>query len=143
MKLEEIQVLWESDVNLDINKLEINAIETAKLHAKYYKIYSQEKMLLEKFKADLKILKLEKYEFYDQGPSKETQEKGWVFPSKRLLKSEISIYMEGDKDIINQTLKIALQQEKVDFLKSCIENINNRNFNIRAAIDFLKFKAGN
>lgn len=144
VKLDEIQNLWEKDCDIDGNRLDANAIEIAKLHSKYYKIYSQEKMILRKYEADLKILKLEKYEFYDQGPTKETEQKGWKLPAKgRLLKNEIQMYMEGDKEIINQTLKIALQNEKVDFLDSCIKSLNSRGFNIRAAIDFLKFQAGN
>jgi len=38
--------------------------------------------------------------------------------------------------------RILLQQEKVNYLESVIKIINNRQWNIRSAIDWLKFTNG-
>ena len=35
-----------------------------------------------------------------------------------------------------------VQQEKVDFLDSAIKSLTNRGFNLKAAIDWEKFKMG-
>ena len=91
----------------------------------------------------MKTLKLQKYEFYTQGPSKETQDKGWELPGKgMILKQEMPMYLEGDKDIIELSLKIGYQQEKVELLESIIKSLTNRGFQIKAAIDFYKFTMG-
>jgi hypothetical protein len=85
----------------------------------------------------------EKYEFYTQGPTKETQERGWILPaSGKILKSEVNTYIEADKDIIKISLKIGVQQEKIELLDSIIRTLNNRGYNIRAAIDWYKFTMG-
>jgi len=47
-----------------------------------------------------------------------------------------------DKDIVSINLKIAYQKEKVDFLDSAIRSLNTRGYNLRAAIDWEKFKMG-
>jgi GTP-binding protein YchF len=48
-----------------------------------------------------------------------------------------------DKEIIDMSLKIGLQQEKVELLESIIKSLTNRGFQIKAAIDWYKFTMGN
>jgi hypothetical protein len=91
----------------------------------------------------MKQLKLEKYEFYTQGPSKESQDKGWTVPAKgMILKQDLPIYMDADKDIIDLNLRMAYQMEKIDLLESIIKSLMNRNFQIKSAIDWTKFMQG-
>ena len=91
----------------------------------------------------MRQLKLAKYEFYTQGPTKETQDLGWELPARgMILKAEMPMYLEGDKDIIELSLKIGLQQEKVELLESIIKSLSNRGFQIKAAIDWFKFTMG-
>lgn len=143
MNIDEITELWKSDTDIDVTELSSEALKIPKLHHKYYQILINEKMLLKKYEYDLKKLKLEKYEFYTQGPSEETNEKGWELPAKGIiLKSDIPMYMDADSDIINICLKITYQQEKVDYLESIIKTIMNRGFLVRSAIDWQKFTMG-
>lgn len=143
MKIEDIYLLWESDVEIDRTELGDEALNIPKLHHKYFQILIKEKMILRKHDAELKQLKLDKYEFYTQGPNEETKNKGWRLPARgMILKGDIPLYMEADQDIIDLSLKIGLQQEKVEFLESIIKSIMNRNFLIRASIDWQKFTMG-
>jgi len=143
MKIEDIFEEWNKDSNVDRTELGDEALKIPKLHHKYFQIFSNEKLLLRKYESEMKVLKLEKYEFYTQGPNEETQAKGWALPAKGLiLKSDIPMYIEADKHIIELSLKIGLQQEKIDLLESIIKSLSNRGYNIRAAIDFLKFTMG-
>ena len=81
--------------------------------------------------------------FYTQGPSEETNKKGWELPAKgMILKSDIPMYLDGDPDIINLSLKISYQQEKIECLESIIKSIMNRGFLIKNAIDWQKFTMG-
>ena len=143
MKLESIYEEWSKDSEIDMTDLGNEAIKIPKLHHKYFQVYSSEKLLLRKYEAEMKTMKLAKYEFYTQGPSKETQEKGWQLPARgMILKQEMPMYLEGDKDIINLSLKIGMQQEKVELLESIIKSLTNRGFQIKSAIDWNKFTMG-
>jgi hypothetical protein len=143
MKLEELYALWDLDSDIDTTDLGNESIKIPKLHNKYYKAYITEKILLRKYESEMKSLKLAKYEFYTQGPSAETKELGWSVPSRgMILKQEIPMYMEGDKEIIALSLKIGLQQEKVELLESIIKSLVNRGFQIKSAIDWHKFTMG-
>jgi hypothetical protein len=50
--------------------------------------------------------------------------------------------MDGDKDIIELSLKIGMQQEKVDFLADIIKTLHSRGYAIKNAIDFYRFQQG-
>lgn len=143
MNIDEIMSEWKTDSEIDVTELADESIKIAKLHQKYYEYLIKEKLLFKKNESDLKLLRLEKYEFYTQGHNEETMKKGWELPSKGMvIKSEIPMYLEGDKDIINLNLKISYQQEKIDLLQSIIKSLNNRGYNIKSAIDWIKFTSG-
>jgi hypothetical protein len=143
MTLDEIQAEWEKDSEIDRTELGQESIKIPQLHSKYYKMFSKERLILRKLEADYKILKFAKHEFYTQGPNEETQAKGWKFPNiGQILKSDLNTYMEADKDIIEISLRIGYQQEKVDMLESAIKSLVARGFNLKAAIEWEKFKVG-
>lgn len=143
MKFEDIFSSWEKDSVIDKTELADESLKIPKLHHKYYSIYVGEKVILRKLESDMKKLKLEKYEFYSQGPTEESKEKGWRMPARGLiLKADIPLYMEGDQDIIDLSLKIGMQQEKIEFLESIIKTFQTRGYIIKNAIDFTKFTMG-
>lgn len=143
MKLDSILELWEKDSVINRDDLDNESLNTSKLHHKYQKIYTHERILLRKYETDLKILRLEKYEFYTQGPTKETVERGWKLPPiGKVIKADANTYVDADKDIIELTLKIGIQNEKIDLLESIIRSIMNRGYQIRNSIDFMKFQSG-
>lgn len=143
MKLEEIFEEWKKDSQIDRTELGEESLKVPKLHHKYHQVYSSEKLLLRKLEAEYKKLKLEKYEFLTQGPNEETREKGWELPAKGLiLKADIPMYLEADNDLINLSLKIGYQQEKIELLESIIKSLGNRGYNIKTAVDWARFMMG-
>lgn len=143
MKIEEILDLWEQDTKIDRTELGDAALDVPKLHHKYFKIFSNERLNLRKLESELKQLKLDKYEFLTQGPNEDNKDKGWRLPAKgMILKGDLPMYLDADDDIINLSLRIGLQQEKVDLLDSIIKTIINRGFLIKSAIEWQKFTMG-
>jgi hypothetical protein len=58
------------------------------------------------------------------------------------MKNEVDLYLQSDKDIITTNIKVVNQQEKINFLEEVLKNINQRNFQIKNAIDWRKFVNG-
>lgn len=143
MKFEEVFVSWEKDSVIDRTELADESLKIPKLHHKYYSLFVAERAVLRKLESEMKKLKLDKYEFFTQGPTDETKQRGWRMPARgMILKADIPMYMEGDQDIIDLSLKIGMQQEKVEFLESIIKSLQTRGFIIKNAIDFTKFTMG-
>lgn len=143
MDIEEIMNLWEEDTKIDRTELGDEALLIPKLHSKYMNILVREKLSLKRLEAEMKQLKLDKYEFYTQGHNEETRDKGWKLPAKGIiLKSDIPMYIDSDSDIIELSLKIGLFQQKIEMLESIIKTIINRGFLIKTAVDWQKFTMG-
>lgn len=143
MKLEDIQREWTKDSQIDSDELGKEATKTVFLHSKYITWLVEARLGLKKLKYNYEELKKEKWEFYVYGPTPEQIKKGWQFPPVgKILKQDVKMYLDADNDLINLCMKIDFQQEKVSLLESIIETINRRGFQIRAAIDWEKFKNG-
>lgn len=143
MTLDEIFDEWSKDSQLDKAEIGNAALEIAKLHNKYYQFLSRERLLLKKMESQTKELKLEKYEFYTDGPTQEQIAKGWKLPAKgKILKAQINDYLDADSEIINANLKLSYQSEKVETLNSILKTISTMGFHIKSYIDWERFKVG-
>jgi hypothetical protein len=141
MTLDEIFDEWKQDAAIDPTQLGNSSLDIAKLHHKYYKMFSREKLLLKKMETDMKTLKFEKQEWYVQGPTKEGMDKGWRMPPKgKILKADVKEYIDSDPDVIEYFLKMAYQQEKIDLLESIIKTLSQRGWQIKTALDWEKFR---
>ena len=145
MKIESIYQEWDKDNTLDLSDLARDSVNTAKLHHKYFRFYIEEGMKLRVMKENLKVLKRDRYEWYNGSLDKTTIDKYEWLPTPDKIcntKMESKENVEHDSIIIDEVLKIGLQETKVEYLESIIKMINNRGFQIKAAIDFERFRSG-
>jgi|TARA_R100000008_G_scaffold49583_1_gene29591 hypothetical protein len=136
--------LWAEDSKIDRTELGEESIKIPQLHHKYYKMYSLERLNLVKLQEEMKILKKDKIEYYTGTMAEEDlKERGWEPNPLRILKSDIPIHMEADKDFVDLNLKLAYNKEKVEFLEAVVKTLNLRSYQINNAINWEKFKVGN
>ena len=135
--------MWDRDSKIDESELGSEALKIPLLHARYFRVFTDERMALRSLEYKMRKLRLAKYEFYTQGPTKETQELGWALPpSGKILKADVSMYIDADPDILDLNARIQLQQEKLELLESIIKSLNGRGYNIKVAVDWVKFQMG-
>lgn len=143
MKLDDIMDLWAEDAQMDKTELVTESLKIPALHHKYYKLFVQEGLVQKKYEQDLKTLYRLKYEYYMGVLDKDTMdEKGWNPNPLKILKQDLSIYMDGDSDLQVIQAKIDIQKQKLSFLESAIKTIVNRGFLIKNAIDWTRFQNG-
>ena len=143
MKFDDIMSTWEQDSRMDDTELGAESLKIPLLHHKYYKLYIQEALQLKAFEQDYKSLYRLKYEYYMGVLDQDTLiEKGWDPNPLRILKQDLSIYIDSDEDLQRIQAKIDIQKQKASFLESAITTITNRGFLIKNAIDWEKFKVG-
>lgn len=142
MQLDAILDLWQKDSEIGL-ELSNESLNIPKLHHKYYRIFVDERLQLLKLQSDLKKLERAKNEYYSGTMDiEELNERGWKPWSLKVLKSDIPNYIETDNDIIDLNLRVGYQKEKIDLLDSIIKNLSNRGFQIKNAIDFMRFQSG-
>lgn len=143
MKLEDIQNLWEKDSEIDRTELGEESLKITQLHSKYFKIFSSERLSYKRMEKEYKELYKIKFEYYNGVLSlEELKQYNWEPFSLKVLKSDLHIYLDSDKDICEAKLKMDIQKEKVDFIENIIKSLNTRGYQIKSAIDWEKFKVG-
>ena len=143
MKLEEIQELWNRDREIDIAELAIESVRIPQLHDKYLKIYIDERIKLKSLEFELSKMVRLKNDYYSGKMAQEDLEKlGWEPFLGKILKGEMHSYLEADEDVFRIKTKIVMMEEKINYLDSIVKMINNRGFQIKSAIDWIKYKDG-
>lgn len=143
MTIEELYEMWANDSEIDQTNVSGESANIPKLHNKYFKIYVDEGLRLKKQKADYKLLVKLKGEYYrGELDIAELQQYGWEPQPLKILRADIPTYIEADKDVINSSLKIGLQEEKVKYLESIIKMISNRGFQLKTIVDWERFRTG-
>ena len=143
MDLSEIRKLVAEDMPIDDTELDVESMTIPQLHGKYLNFYLDEKLVLQKLNSDYYRLKKTKWEYYtgklDQD---QLEEYGWEPFQFKILKQDIDLYMDSDEDLQKLSNRVAYQKEKINYLDSILKSINNRQWNIRNAIEWKKFING-
>jgi hypothetical protein len=143
MKIEDIVSEWDKDCKIDETELGDESTKIPVIHNKYLKIFIGENAQLKRMYAQRFKLKRKLSEYYlGELDKDELEEIGREQFYKKLLKNEIETYIESDDEFIETNLKIALQEEKVHYIEAILKSINNRGFQIKNAIDWLRFTNG-
>ena len=134
MNLEMIESMWKEDSKLHDEKLDHDSLAIPRKHAKYLQLLNQVTMLRDEHELKLKSLYRELWEFYTGKSTK-------PFPTK-LLKTDISIYIDSDEKYQKAVFKLKYYNQMIDTLKSILTAVNNQSFMIKNAIEFAKMLKG-
>jgi hypothetical protein len=143
MNIQQIKAQAELDTAIDINHLDDESSKIPQLHNKYLCMLMDEKLILERYESELKVLRRDKWLYYSGKMSEEElKEKGWEPFDLAILKNELDRFIESDSNVINLSNKVFLQKEKVNYIESVAKIISNKIWNIRSSIEWIKFTQG-
>ena len=140
MNIDELYIEVERDIKIDDTELDLESIRTPQIHNKYLKIFTKHSLQYKKLQDDYKVLYRVKWEYYTGKASPEVYAEN-PFELK-VLKADIGIYMESDKDLQQLGQRMAYAKQIVEYLERILKEINNRNWNIRNTIEWKKFLHG-
>lgn len=142
MDIEELKKTWETDSYIG-EDLGAAAIQGSSLHSKYLNILINAKLRLTKVEHEIAELKATKSKYFRGEMTKEElTEKGWKQWQYKTLKSDIGELIDADADFQKYAARQSYIKNIIYFLESVLGAIKNRNFEIRAAIDWQKWRAG-
>jgi len=143
MTFDELKEMIKADLKIDETALDHESSKTAQLHNKYLVMFMDEKLKLKKIEREQAVLRKNKWLYYTGRLSKEElQQFGWEPFELNVLKTEADSLIEADTDWIKLDEKHYFQQEKVNYLEGVVKIIQNRQWQIRAMIDWVKFTQG-
>jgi hypothetical protein len=141
MNLEQIQEMWAKDSQIDPDNLHDESLKIPQLHAKYYTLYNTITLLREKARETHSKVRLERYNYYTGKADPEVYEEE-PFPYKVRDKDALQRHMDADERLNKIDLKIRYYDIMLKFLEEIIKTVSNRTFQIKNAIEFMRFQAG-
>ena len=142
MKLDELYKSIAEDFPINKADLGSEALKSTTLWIKYIKLWSEEKLRLEKIQSGRNSLIALKREYYSGNASAE------VYRDKpfngKTPKSEggLAKLVDNDLDVIAYDEGLIVQRNKVEVLEATLDECKRRGYSIRAAIDMVKFENG-
>jgi hypothetical protein len=141
ISLDDIQLMWKKDSEINIDDLHNESLKIASLHSKYYELYNNTSLLRKRAELQYKNKKLERYNFYS-GKSDPEVYKDEPFPYKVRDKEGMQRHIEADEKLSEMFMKIEYYDTILKYLEEIIKMISNRTYQIKNSIDFLRFQSG-
>ena len=139
--LDTIQEMWEKDAKIDRDNLHDESLNIPSLHAKYFQIYNTIFLLRKKAEQQRKNIRHERYEYFSGKADPDVYVQN-PFPKKIRDKDTMTKYLDADEKLSNASLKIEYYDTMLTYLESIIKVIQNRTYQIKNAIEFMRFNAG-
>ncbi len=139
--LDKIQKMWEKDSVIDIDNLHTESLNIPILHSKYFELYNTIILLKKKAEQQKKNIRHERYEYYSGKADPDIYVEN-PFPKKIRDKDTMQKYLDSDEKISSISLKIDYYDTMLEYLESILKMIQNRTYQIKNSIEFMRFNAG-
>jgi len=139
--LDTIQRMWEQDSKIDPDNLHTESLNIPMLHAKYFEMYNNIILLKKKAEQQKRNIRHERYEYYS-GKADPDVYVDSPFPKKIRDKETMQKYLDADEKLSQVCLKIDYYETMLNYIESILKVIQNRTYQIKNAIEFVKFTAG-
>ena len=139
--LDTIQKMWEEDSKIDVDNLHTESLNIPSLHAKYFDIYNNIVLLKKKAEQQRKNIRHERYEYFTGKADPDVYVEN-PFPKKIRDKETLQKYLDADEKLSSVCLKVEYYDTMLNYLESILKVIQNRTFQIKNAIEFIRFTAG-
>ena len=141
LDLDTIQKMWESDSKMDPDNLHTESLNIPILHSKYHQIYNNTFLLRKKAEQLRKNIRHERYEYFSGKADPEVYIEN-PFPKKIRDKDTMQKYMDADEKLSGVSLKLEYYDTMLVYLESILKQITNRTYQIKNAIEFMRFSSG-
>lgn len=145
VNIEALMEEWSKDAGYDETEPQRAITNIPRLHAKYLRIMTHHNLVVKKLTSDYNFRRKIKWEYYngDLNNPEDLAKYGLEPMMKKVLRADLSHYLDSDTELNNILLKKVMHEEIVEFCKSVIKELNNRTFQIKAYMDWERFVGGN
>lgn len=144
MLFQDIKDEWSIDQDFNREDAGNAAIDAVKLQAKYIEYMSPEVIFLAQLTQKRDVLTQDLTDWYLKRDSPETREKlgkkhGCAI---NVVAATAKQHVAVDPLMVELNINVAIQAEKIQLIKSIIENLKGRGWGIKSYIEWTKFKSG-
>jgi len=141
LDLDVIQKMWEQDSKIDPDNLHTESLNIPILHSKYFEIHNTILLLKKKAEQQKKNIRHQKYEYFTGKADPDVYLEN-PFPKKVRDKETLQGYLDSDEKLSQSSLKVDYYETMLIYVDSILKMISNRTYQIKNAIEFMRFTAG-
>jgi hypothetical protein len=141
LDLDVIQKMWEQDSKIDPDNLHTESLNIPILHSKYFEIHNTILLLKKKAEQHKKNIRHQKYEYFTGKADPDVYLEN-PFPKKIRDKETLQGYLDSDEKLSQSSLKVDYYETMLIYVDSILKMISNRTYQIKNAIEFMRFTAG-
>ena len=141
LDLDTIQKMWEQDSRIDPDNLHTESLNIPILHSKYFEIHNTILLLKKKAEQQKKNIRHQKYEYFTGKADPDVYLEN-PFPKKVRDKETLQGYLDSDEKLSQASLKVDYYETMLIYVDSILKMISNRTYQIKNAIEFMRFTAG-
>lgn len=143
MNFDELKEQVQEDLKIDSTELAIESVNTPQIHNKYLIFLKKHKEALAEDERILRVMRKYKWLYYTGKLSKEELDRfKWEPFDLNILKTDVDRFIDADDDVIRLERQITEKKELVSYLDGVVKIVGNRQWNIRSAIEWIKFSHG-
>tara|TARA_B100001013_G_scaffold284864_1_gene184715 strand:+ start:171 stop:602 length:432 start_codon:yes stop_codon:yes gene_type:complete len=141
MNLDELFLEVEKDLGpIDDSELDRESLRTPYLFNKYLKFLVTVSIAYKNVEENYNKMRLEKYHYYTGKADPEVY-KNEPFDLK-VMKTDVHMYLDADDDLSKMRKSLEYSKQRIEYVEKTLKNIQDRNWNIKNAIEWRKFKEG-
>jgi hypothetical protein len=143
MNFDELKQQVQEDLKIDSTELAIESVNTPQIHNKYLIFLKKHKEALAEDERTIRVMRKYKWLYYTGKLSKEELDRfKWEPFDLNILKTDVDRFIDADDDVIRLERQITEKKELVSYLDGVVKIVGNRQWNIRSAIEWIKFSHG-
>ena len=127
-------------IEIDDSELDRESLRTPYLFNKYLKFLVTVSIAYKNVEENYNKMRLEKYHYYTGKADPEVY-KNEPFDLK-VMKTDVHMYLDADDDLSKMRKSLEYSKQRIEYVEKTLKNIQDRNWNIKNAIEWRKFKEG-
>lgn len=131
LSIRELKEKAKEDCYIDKNHIDRYSLDLAKTTSRWTAYLIDEKIICEQVSMKYHIAKRKKHEYYSAD-----------FHLMLNTSKEKEMYMDADVDLLKEKEAKIISETKLELIESTIKILNTSSFNVRNAIEFLKYQQG-
>ena len=142
MKIDELKEMIDKDAAFlkEESHMDTSSLSIPELHAKYLSLIYDERLTLDYFKVEYKVLKRDKWLYYTGKADPDVYEEKPF--NLNILKADVDKFLDADTDLNAVYLKVKAQEEKLNLITEIVKSVMGHSFNVGNAIKWKKFLNG-
>ncbi len=140
MNLDDINLMWKKDCQIDEVLLDEASIKIPQLHHKYLTLYSEFTLLLKRKQQEMRTLEHRKWLYYSgKAPPEDYEETPF---EHRVIKSDVQHWVGVDEQIQKVELQIEYYHATINVLSEILKQVHQMSYNIKNIIEWRRFTGG-